>query len=125
MEISSLNIFILISFVISFIINVLMFWFLRKSIKRWFVASELAASIFTHLDSFREHLFSVYELEQFYGEPVVKRLIEHSTDLIEFLKNFEDVYSLTQPDLEEILMEESDKMSDFEISSELDEKEEK
>jgi len=98
--------------------NIVLFLFVRKSLMPLLLASETASSIFTHLDSYREHLASIYELKDFYGDPSIKRMIEHTTDLIEYLKQFESVYSLTQPGLEEFLLEESDKIDNFEMSEE-------
>ena len=36
-------------------------------------------------------------MEEFYGEPTLQHLIEHTRDLIELLSDYEDVYSLAMP----------------------------
>lgn len=92
--------------ILSVSINILLIWYIRKLLKTFYFASEAASEIFSRLDSFKQHLKSIYELELFYGDRNLKEIIEHSNDLIENLKKYDNVYSFTQPDLEQILQEE-------------------
>ena len=107
-------------FAISLVANAILIWFLRKLLKKLFTASESASGIFTHLIAYKENMAGIYELKDFYGEPKLKLLLEHTTSLIEYLKAFEDIYSFTQPELEDILREELDKMEDLEFVKEND-----
>lgn len=89
--------------ILSLIINIILFLYLRRVVVRIFVASEQVSEIFSFIDSYSEHLRSVYELPTFYGDDTLKSLLDHTNEMVEYLKKYEDVYSFTQPDLEEQL----------------------
>ena len=46
--------------------------------------------------NFSEHLQSLHELEMFYGDTTLGHLIEHSKQLVEDMKNFEEIYTLLE-----------------------------
>jgi len=83
--------------------NIILFWYMRKALSRFYVASEEAAEIFSRLDAYGEHLQTVYETPTFYGDDTLQSLLDHSKEMIEFIKKYDAVYSFTQPDLEEQL----------------------
>jgi hypothetical protein len=83
--------------------NVMLFWYCRTLISKCWNAAEAASEIFTRFDAYKKHLQDVYQLRLFYGDRNLKEILEHTTDLLNFLKQYEAVYSFTQPDLEEIL----------------------
>lgn len=100
-------IYLILFLILSLAINVILIWYARSLIKKYHYASEAASSIFTQLSSFKTHLKSLYELELFYGDRNLKEIIEHTKDLIEFLKRYDGLTSFTQPELAEILEEET------------------
>jgi hypothetical protein len=77
--------------------------YIRDNIVKIFVISEESSEIFTRIDSFREHLQSVYELPTFYGDDTLGSLLEHARGMREFLLRYQNLYSFTQPDLLEQL----------------------
>jgi len=93
----------LILFGVSFLINIILIRYVRQNIVRVFVISEEASEIFTRLDSFQDHLKSIYELPLFYGDDTLSGLLDHSRSLTEYLERYEGLYSFTQPDLIEQL----------------------
>lgn len=88
---------------ISIAINFILISYVRKNIVKVFVIAEESAEIFTRLDSFQEHLKTVYELPTFYGDETLSGLLEHSKALNEFLSKYDELYSFSQPDLLEQL----------------------
>jgi hypothetical protein len=44
---------------------------------------------------FENFTTSMYEMEMFYGEPILRELIEKTKSIRSELENFEDIYSLT------------------------------
>jgi len=90
-------------FIASVSANIISFWYMRKVLSRFYVASEEASEIFSRLDAYGEHLQSVYDMPTFYGDETLQSLLDHNKEIINFLKKYEDVYSFTQPDLEEQL----------------------
>lgn len=89
--------------ILSVVVNIFLISYIRRNIVRVFVISETSSEIFTRLDSFKEHLKSIYELPLFYGDETLKSLLEHVNSLSEYLLMYEDIHSFTQPDLIEQL----------------------
>ena len=90
---------ILLVAIISIMLNIVFFIYARRMLIRVFFASETASEIFTRLDSFQEHLQSIYDLPTFYGDDTLQGLLEHIKSLTDYLGQYEDIYSFTQPDL--------------------------
>ena len=63
--------------------------------------SENIGALFKMVVGFRNHLSDVYELERFYGDQTLESLLRHSSDLVEVLEDFEEIYSLSEEDLDE------------------------
>lgn len=87
----------------SVFLNVFLILYIRSNIVKVFVISEESAEIFTRLDSFGEHLRTIYEMPVFYGDETLSGLLEHLNTLNEFLTKYEGLHSFTQPDLIEQL----------------------
>lgn len=90
-------------FGISLLINIIMVVYARNSLSKLetvYTASETTAEIFSMMDSYKEHLSGVYDMPTFYGDDTLKSLLDHTGELIEYLKGYEEIYSFTQPDLE-------------------------
>jgi len=87
----------------SVLLNVFLISYIRRNIVKVFVISEESAEIFTRLDSFNEHLKTIYEMPVFHGDETLNGLIEHLSTLKEFLTKYEGLHSFTQPDLIEQL----------------------
>ena len=49
----------------------------------------------------------------FYGDETLKGLLEHTNQMVEYLKQYEEIYSFTQPDLEEQLLAASSNLEDY------------
>jgi len=88
---------------LSIVANIIFILYIRRVILRVYNASEEASVIFTRLDTFREHLTGVYEMPTFYGDETLSALLTHTKELYEFLGQYENIYSFTQPDLLEQL----------------------
>jgi len=95
---------------LSLFFNVMMVWYVKSSLRRLeekigvaYTASEEASEIFSMIDTYKEHLNSVYEMPTFYGDNTLQSLLLHTGEMIEFIKKYDKVYSFTQPDLEEQL----------------------
>jgi len=100
---NNVTIFLSLLCIISIIFNFILLFYSRKVFLRVFYASEEASIIFTRLDTFKEHLQSVYEMPTFYGDETLNGLLTHANDIAVFLSKYENVYSFTQPDLMEQL----------------------
>ena len=85
--------------------NVFLAWYLRRLLSKFVFISENLSDLVSLISNYTEHLKRVYEMEMFYGEPVLEHLIAHTRDLKEILKDYEDVYSIAIP-LEDLNEEE-------------------
>ena len=103
----SLTIWLSLALFLSVSANVFIGWYLSNLLKRFVFLSENLSDLLTLVNNYGTHLKQLYEMEAFYGEPTLEHLINHTKDLIEILKDYEDVYSIALP-LEEIEGEEFD-----------------
>lgn len=90
---------------VSLVINVFLVWYLIGALRRLLLVSENLGDLVSIVSNFREHIRSVYELEAFYGEPVLETLLKHAGALSEVLEEFEEIYALTEEE-EDIEQEE-------------------
>ena len=81
--------------------NVIVFIYARGAVTRLLSVSEELGDLQAMIDNFAEHITSVYEMETFYGDATLGRLMEHARSFIKQLETFEYIYSLTeQPQIE-------------------------
>ena len=95
----SLLIFFLI---ISLILNGILLWYIRKMLEKLLSVSDNMGNLVADLASYQDHLQQLYEMEMYYGEPSIKNLIVHSRQIIEHVKEFNDVYNLTEERMDEV-----------------------
>ena len=80
-----------------------LYFYVRSKIIPIIVSSEESAELFTRLQTYANHLNTVYELPTFYGDETLQSLLDHTKDFYVFLRRYENIYSFTQPDLIDIL----------------------
>ena len=80
--------------VLSVCVNVLLLWYIRKMLKQLLGVSDNMGNLVEDLASYQNHIQQLYEMEMYYGEPSIKELIVHSSQIIEHVKQFSDVYNL-------------------------------
>ena len=87
----------------SVLLNLFFLWYVKQILTRlWFVSSNIG-SLLDALDEYYECANSIYELEKFYGDQEIKEFVQQTKNMIEELKQYESVYSLT--DLDEDFLE--------------------
>jgi len=89
----------------SLLLNVFFIWYFRNLVSRLRFISENLGVLVDETISFRDHLESVHELEMFYGDETLTRLIAHVGEYSETLADFEEIYTLLDEDEEEDLEE--------------------
>ena len=94
---NSLQIGLIIGFVLSLSLNVLFFWYLRKTTGRLLFISENLNDLISIIGVYRKHLKALYEMEMFYGDEILQNLIDHTNSLYNMLEDYEDVVYLTEP----------------------------
>ena len=83
-------------FLISLVVNGLFFWYTRKLLEKLSVFTEGIIEFRVKLQQLTGHLESVHQLEMFYGEPVLQRLIEHMKIAVVEIKMFSDSFIISE-----------------------------
>ena len=81
---------------LSIIVNIGVFLYARYAIVQLLSVSEELGDFQQMVNSFTEHLNSIYELEMFYGDQTLENLLQHARSFNEQLDTFEYIYSLTE-----------------------------
>jgi|TARA_Y100000310_G_scaffold138620_1_gene137617 hypothetical protein len=81
---------------LSAILNIGLLVYARAAIIRIVAVSEELGDLQRMVDSFAHHLKAVYELDSFYGDETLRRLLEHAISFNEQMDTFEYIISLTE-----------------------------
>ena len=81
---------------ISVLLNVGIFVYARIAITKLLNIAEELWDLQQMVDSFAEHLETVYELETFNGDQTLQSLLAHAVSFNEHLETFEHIYSLIE-----------------------------
>ena len=63
--------------------------------------SDSIGSLLVSAKNFSNHLDGLHAMEMYYGDETLGSLIKHSKQVIEDIKEFEDIYTLTNDGLED------------------------
>ena len=77
---------------LSLTLNVIVCWFIYRSLGRQADLVALIEDLEYKIDLFSKHLESVYELPMYYGEPTIENLINHSKLLLSSFVQFNENY---------------------------------
>lgn len=94
---------------LSFVVNGLLFWYTRKLLEKLSVFTEGVIEFRTKLQEMATHLESVHQLEMFYGEPVLQRLIQHMKSTVIEIKMFSDSFIISEGEEKEELTDDKEK----------------
>ena len=92
---------LIISLVVSVAINGLLLWYIRKMLSKLLYVSDSIGSLLVSAKNFSNHLDGLHAMEMYYGDETLGSLIRHSKQVIEDIKEFEDIYELTNEGLVE------------------------
>jgi sensor histidine kinase YesM len=92
---------LIISLVVSVAINGLLLWYIRKMLSKLLYVSDSIGSLLVTAKNFSNHLDGLHAMEMYYGDETLGSLIKHSKQVIEDIKEFEDIYELTNEGLVE------------------------
>lgn len=80
----------------SALLNIGLIVYVRGAIVRLLSISEELGDLQQMVNSFANHVKTVYELEMFYGDQTLSHLLNHAVSFNEQLETFEWIYSLTE-----------------------------
>ena len=77
-------------FIISFSGNVLLLWYIRKLLQKYWFDVEVRERFTKMLEQYGEALRSLHSLEELYGEEIIKKAIAQTDFVIEACKEFKE-----------------------------------
>jgi hypothetical protein len=92
--------------IISVVLNCVLLWYIRKMLGKLLSVSDNIGNLVEDLASYQNHLQQLYEMEMYYGEPSIKNLIVHSRQILNHVKEFSDIYNLTEERVDEAIEKE-------------------
>ena len=92
--------------IISLLLNVFLVWYIYTLLKKLLFVSDNIGGFLEGLENFSEHLESVYNMETYYGDETLERLLEHSRELVKEIEAYEEIYELTQENINVIEQQE-------------------
>ena len=87
-----MSIFLIITFILSLTLNVLLIWYVRKVQVDYilYLRDNLEEFAYMHAQ-FYEHIEEVYNMEMYYGDQSLSKLLEHSKFVSEQTQQYLDV----------------------------------
>ena len=79
----------------SVMLNMFLVWYLAKVLSKLLYTSDNIGDLYITFRMFEAFVASLYEMQMFYGEPIIEELITKTKLVVEELERFEDIYSLT------------------------------
>ena len=93
---SRLEIILSSALALSILFNIGILVYARCAMVRLLWVAEELDDLQTMINSFSNHVQSVYEMDMFYGDQTLQRLMEHAHSFDEQLETFEYIYSLIE-----------------------------
>tara|TARA_Y100000592_G_scaffold83903_1_gene134212 strand:- start:222 stop:521 length:300 start_codon:yes stop_codon:yes gene_type:complete len=87
-----MSIFLIIAFILSLALNVLLVWYVRKVQVDYilYLRDNLEEFAFMH-NQFTEHIDEIYNMEMYFGDQSLSKLLEHSKFVSEQTQQYLDV----------------------------------
>ena len=86
---------LIIFFILSLSLNVLLIWYLKKVLFKLLYVSDNIDDLLITTEEFSKHIERVYSMETYYGDETLQGLVDHSTEIIEAIKEYEGIYTVT------------------------------
>jgi hypothetical protein len=86
---------LILGLVVSLLVNSLLVWYCFKILGKLLYTSDNLGDLYIIFHEFERFISSLYEMEMFYGEPIIEELIGRTKMVQQELNKFEEIYSLT------------------------------
>jgi len=93
--------YLIISLILSVALNILLLWYIRKVLYKLLFVSDNIDNLLESTRKFSEHLERIHNMETYYGDQIIKNLIDHSKKVVAEIEEFEKVYIPPPEDSEE------------------------
>ena len=89
---------IIIWLIISVVLNLLFVWYVVKLLKKFYFISENLADLFLTIKSFRVFVSSMYSMDSYHGEPIIRELMGKIQDVNAEIERFRDIFQYSIDD---------------------------
>jgi len=80
-------------FACSLAVNAVLLWYISKLLNKIFFIQDNTGTILSINETFRQHLSDVNEMEMYFGDQTLVKLLEHSKYVTEQIEIFSEVFS--------------------------------
>ena len=88
--------------IISFAINLFFVWYVYNLLKKLLFVSDNIGDFLDDLQTYSEHVENVYNMETYYGDETINNLLEHSKEIVEEIKAYEEIYTLLEEEQRDV-----------------------
>ena len=92
-----LTFWLITALVSSVAVNFIALYYIRVVLGKLFYVGDNLSDLAQLITNYRNHLKAVYSMEMFYGDETLSHLIDHTRSLHNVLEEFEDVYTIAEP----------------------------
>lgn len=90
-----------ISLGVSIALNIFLFWYVRQLVARHIFYVDNLSTLQFNLNGFVAHLDAVHQMEMFYGEPILEKMVKHSKTVKESVENFLEIFMIDESQMDE------------------------
>jgi cell shape-determining protein MreC len=87
--------------IVSTIFNIFFVWYIYNLLKKLLFVSDNIGDFLEVLQDYSEHIETVYNMETYYGDEVIERLLEHSRQIVKEIEGYKEIYNLIEEENEE------------------------
>ena len=87
--------------IVSAVVNLFFIWYIYTLLKKLLFVSDNIEDFLETLSSYSEYIETIYNMETYYGDETIERLLEYSKEIVKEIKAYEDIYTLVYDDEDE------------------------
>jgi hypothetical protein len=88
--------------IISAVINLFFVWYIYNLLKKLLFVSDNMEDFLDILQDYSEHIERVYNMETYYGDETIDRLLEHSKEIVKEIRAYEEIYTILEEEQKEM-----------------------
>jgi hypothetical protein len=87
--------------IVSAVVNLFFIWYVYTLLKKLLFVSDNVADFLETLSDYSEYIETIYNMETYYGDETIERLLEYSKEIVQEIKAYEEIYTLVYDEEEE------------------------
>jgi hypothetical protein len=93
---------------LSVVVNIFFVWYIRELLIRFSYMGTETDKIYTDLQTYEDHLSTVYDLPVFYGDSTLSELLKHTSEVRDLIGTHKEIFNLEENVLPDEQEEEED-----------------